>query len=185
MNRERHATWNFFEGRSHVEHGTLRNESPTRFWFPCTENRSQYMLPPASLSDTDANLTAVVGKVRPKRLSVEFRYDISSCSCSGQDTRPRVVLLTSAGGTQRLAVATHGGRDLDGLNWLQLKHAQSNYSLNRKHRFQIYCNNFIIIKSRRLRWAEHVARMGEKMNAYRILVGEPEGKTPLGRPRRR
>jgi hypothetical protein len=42
-----------------------------------------------------------------------------------------------------------------------------------------------IIKSRRMRRAGHVARMGEKRNAYRILVGKPEGKRPLGRPRRR
>jgi hypothetical protein len=42
-----------------------------------------------------------------------------------------------------------------------------------------------MIKSRRLRWAGHVARMGEKRNAYMILVGKPEGKRPLGRPRRR
>ncbi|KAJ4433494.1 hypothetical protein ANN_15798 [Periplaneta americana] len=41
------------------------------------------------------------------------------------------------------------------------------------------------IKSRRLRWAEHVARMCESRNAYRVLVGRPEGKRPLGRPRRR
>ncbi|KAJ4448399.1 hypothetical protein ANN_10415 [Periplaneta americana] len=41
------------------------------------------------------------------------------------------------------------------------------------------------IKSRRLRWAGHVARMGEFRNAYRALVGRPEGKRPLGRPRRR
>ncbi|KAJ4436980.1 hypothetical protein ANN_17112 [Periplaneta americana] len=41
------------------------------------------------------------------------------------------------------------------------------------------------IKSRRLRWAEHVARMGEFRNAYRMLVRRPEGKIPLGRPRRR
>jgi hypothetical protein len=42
-----------------------------------------------------------------------------------------------------------------------------------------------IIKSRRMRWAGHVARMGEKRKAYRLLVGKPEGKRPLGRPRRR
>jgi hypothetical protein len=42
-----------------------------------------------------------------------------------------------------------------------------------------------IIKSKRMRWAGHVARMGEKRNAYRLLVGNPEGKRPLGRPRRR
>ncbi|KAJ4447230.1 hypothetical protein ANN_09234 [Periplaneta americana] len=41
------------------------------------------------------------------------------------------------------------------------------------------------IKSRRLRWAGHVARMGESRNAYRVLVWRAEGKRPLGRPRRR
>jgi hypothetical protein len=40
-----------------------------------------------------------------------------------------------------------------------------------------------MIKSRRIRWAGHVARMGEKRKAYRILVGNPERKRPLGRPR--
>jgi hypothetical protein len=42
-----------------------------------------------------------------------------------------------------------------------------------------------IIRSRRMRWAGHVARMGEWRNVYRLLVGKPEGKRPLGRPRRR
>jgi hypothetical protein len=42
-----------------------------------------------------------------------------------------------------------------------------------------------IIKSRRMSWAGHVARIGEKKNAYRLLVGNPEGERPLGRPRRR
>jgi hypothetical protein len=42
----------------------------------------------------------------------------------------------------------------------------------------------LMIKSRRMRSAVHVARMGEKRNAYRTLVGKPEGKRPLGRPRR-
>jgi hypothetical protein len=41
-----------------------------------------------------------------------------------------------------------------------------------------------IIKSRRMRWAGHVARMGDKRNAYRLLVGTPERKRRLGRPRR-
>jgi hypothetical protein len=42
----------------------------------------------------------------------------------------------------------------------------------------LYCSPSIIriIKSRRIRWASHVARMGEKRNAYRLLVGKPEGK---------
>jgi len=42
-----------------------------------------------------------------------------------------------------------------------------------------------MIKSRRMRWAGHVARMGEERGVYRILVGKPEGQRPLGRPRRR
>ena len=42
-----------------------------------------------------------------------------------------------------------------------------------------------VIKSRRMRWAEHVARMGEGGRVYSVLVGKPEGNRPLGRPRRR
>ena len=42
-----------------------------------------------------------------------------------------------------------------------------------------------VIKSRRMRWAGHVACMGEERGAYRVLVGKPEGKRPLGRPRHR
>jgi hypothetical protein len=49
------------------------------------------------------------------------------------------------------------------------------------------CHIFLIrvIKSRRMRWEGHVARMGEGRGAYRVLVGRPEGRIPLGRPRRR
>jgi hypothetical protein len=42
-----------------------------------------------------------------------------------------------------------------------------------------------MIKSRTMRWTGHVARMGVNGNAYRIMVGKPEGKRPVGRPRRR
>jgi hypothetical protein len=42
-----------------------------------------------------------------------------------------------------------------------------------------------MIEPRRMRWAGHVARIEEKRNAYRILVGKPEEKRPLGRPRHR
>jgi transcription termination factor 2 len=42
-----------------------------------------------------------------------------------------------------------------------------------------------VIKSRRMRWAGHVARMGESRGVYRVLVGKPEGRRPLGRPRHR
>jgi len=51
----------------------------------------------------------------------------------------------------------------------------------------LYCSSNIVrvIKSRRMRWAGHVARMGERRGVYRVLVGKPEGKRPLGRPRRK
>jgi len=42
-----------------------------------------------------------------------------------------------------------------------------------------------VVKSRRMRWAGHVARMGEGRGVHRVLVGKSEGKRPLGRPRRR
>jgi hypothetical protein len=42
-----------------------------------------------------------------------------------------------------------------------------------------------VVKSRRMRWAGHVARMGEWRGVHRVLVGKPEGTRPLGRPRRR
>jgi hypothetical protein len=46
-------------------------------------------------------------------------------------------------------------------------------------------NIFREIKSRRIRWVGHVAHMGEERKLYKVLVGKPEGKRPLGRPRRR
>jgi len=51
----------------------------------------------------------------------------------------------------------------------------------------LYCSPNImrVIKSRRMRWAGHVARMGEERGSIGSLVGKPEGKRPLGRPRRR
>jgi hypothetical protein len=53
------------------------------------------------------------------------------------------------------------------------------------HNLYSSLNIIRMIKSRRMRWVGHVARMRETRNAYRILVGKPEGKRPLGRPRRR
>jgi hypothetical protein len=58
--------------------------------------------------------------------------------------------------------------------------------LHNEELHNLYCSPSIIriMKSRRMRWAGHVARMGEKRNAYRILVGKPEGKRPVfGCPR--
>ena len=40
-----------------------------------------------------------------------------------------------------------------------------------------------VIKSRRMRWAGHVAHMGKERGVYRVLLGKPEGKRPMGRPR--
>jgi hypothetical protein len=56
----------------------------------------------------------------------------------------------------------------------------------RLHNKKLYClysspNIIWMIKSRRLRWGGHVARMGERRGAYRVLVGKPEGMKPLGR----
>jgi hypothetical protein len=53
------------------------------------------------------------------------------------------------------------------------------------HRLYSTPNIVRVIKSRRLRWAGHVARMGEGRRVYRVLVRKPKGKRPLGRPRRR
>jgi len=51
----------------------------------------------------------------------------------------------------------------------------------------LYCSPNIVraIKWRRMRWAGHVARMGQEMGVYRVLAGKPEGRRLLGRPRRR
>jgi hypothetical protein len=59
--------------------------------------------------------------------------------------------------------------------------------LRNKMLYALYSSPNIIwvMKSKRLRWAGYVARMGERRGAYRALVGKPEGRRPLGRPRRR
>jgi hypothetical protein len=59
--------------------------------------------------------------------------------------------------------------------------------LHNEELYALYSSPDIIrvMKSRRLRWAGHVARLGERRGAYRALVGKREGRTPLGRPRRR
>jgi hypothetical protein len=56
--------------------------------------------------------------------------------------------------------------------------------LHKKELYTLYSPNIIrVIKSRRLRWAGHAARMGENRDAYSVLVGGPEGRRPLGRPK--
>jgi hypothetical protein len=59
--------------------------------------------------------------------------------------------------------------------------------LHNKELHNLYSSPSIIrmMKSQRMRWAGHITRMREKRNAYKILVGKPEGKSPLGKPRRK
>ena len=76
------------------------------------------------------------------------------------------------------------------LNYYKISHIVSYYTLYILHNEELndlYSSPNIVrvIKSRRMRWAGHVARMGEEMGLYRVLLGKPEGKRPLGRPRRR
>jgi len=58
--------------------------------------------------------------------------------------------------------------------------------LHKEELSDLYCSPNIVrvIKSRRMRWAGHVARIGEERGTYRALVGKPEGRRPLGKPRR-
>jgi len=58
-------------------------------------------------------------------------------------------------------------------------------SISRDKGLNTVCPSVRVIKSRRMRWAGHVARMGQRRGVYRVLVGKPEGKRSLGRPRRR
>jgi hypothetical protein len=64
------------------------------------------------------------------------------------------------------------------VEWRKLQYQELN---------DLYCSLNIVrvIKSRIMRCAVHVARMGERREVYRVVVGKPEGKRPLGRPRRR
>jgi hypothetical protein len=73
------------------------------------------------------------------------------------------------------------------LRKLNLREAGGWRRLRNKELHNLYASPNVIrvMKSRRMRWTEHVARVGEIRNAYNIMVRKPEGKRPLGRPRRR
>ena len=66
-------------------------------------------------------------------------------------------------------------------------YADREWRLHNEELNDLYCSPNIVrvIKSRRMRWAGHVARMVEERGVYRVLVGKPEGRRPLGRPRRK
>ena len=69
-------------------------------------------------------------------------------------------------------------RDEDTGKWRKLHNEELSYLYSLP-------NIVRVVKSRRMRWAGHVARMGEGRGVHRVLVGKPEGKRSLGRPRRR
>ena len=56
---------------------------------------------------------------------------------------------------------------------------------NEEHNDLYSLNIFRVIKSRKMRWTGHLVHMGERRGVYRVLVGKPGGKRPLGRPRHR
>ncbi|KAJ4448592.1 hypothetical protein ANN_10611 [Periplaneta americana] len=97
-------------------------------------------------------------------------------SCSPDLTGPRCLHMGHDAGDLRKIFGAK--RDEVTGEWRKLHNAE----LHALHPSPDIIRN---IKSRRLRWAGHVARMGESRNAYRVLVGRPEGKRPLERPRRR
>jgi len=80
--------------------------------------------------------------------------------------------------TYTIAVCTAKTRDGGQRNCP--KHVEF-YSKNKFEKFV----HLVVIKSRRMRWAGHVAGMGKERGVYRVLLRKPEGKRPLGRPRRR
>jgi transcription termination factor 2 len=85
---------------------------------------------------------------------------------SEKSTTPIFILLVTANGPKRVGVTGEWRK----LHNEELHNLYSSPSIIR------------IIMSRRMRWAGHMARMGEKRNVYTLLVGKPEGKKPLGRP---
>ena len=67
----------------------------------------------------------------------------------------------------------------------EFEHIFINYSYSPLRDLYSLPNIVWVVTSRRMRWAGHVPRMGEGRGVHRVLVGKPEGKRPLGRPRRR
>jgi hypothetical protein len=90
-----------------------------------------------------------------------------------------VSLISSAPTTKRQAVYTSSDSEAEHMT------SDRRMKLHNEELHNLYSSPDIIrqIKSRRIRWAEHVACMGEERKLYKVLVGKPEGKRPLGRPR--
>jgi hypothetical protein len=82
---------------------------------------------------------------------------------------------------------TEGKCEEEELRWLSQVFSPEFPDTNNEELHNLYSSPSIIrmVKSRSMRWAGNVVQMGSKRNTYRRLVGKPEGKSPLGRPRRR
>ena len=81
-----------------------------------------------------------------------------------------------------------GNRVLRRISWAKTDEVTGEWrKLHNEELNDLYCspNTVRVIKSRIMRWAGHVARMGERRGVYRVLVGKTEGKRQFGRPRRR
>jgi hypothetical protein len=106
---------------------------------------------------------------------MDFKKVTEFVACTARTGEERRLRVFEKGVLKRIF-----GPERNGLTgeWRKLHNGELN---------DLYCSQNIIrvTESRRLRWAEHIARMGERRGIYRVLMGKPEGKTPFVRPRHR
>jgi len=98
------------------------------------------------------------------------------------------VKLASLTLRETLRLRVFENRVLGRIFWLKRDEVRGEWrKLHKEERNDLYIspNIFRVIKSRRMRWTGRIACMGVRRDVYRVLVGKPEGKRPLGRPRRR
>ena len=98
------------------------------------------------------------------------------------------VKLASLTLREALRLRVFENRVLGRIFWLKRDEVRGEWrKLHKEVRNDLYTspNIFRVIKSRRMRWTGRIACMGVRRDVYRVLVGKPEGKRPLGRPRRR
>jgi hypothetical protein len=117
---------------------------------------------------------------RGVKLTTDFHLSPRSIICGSKPPLPQYVFM---------AECLHKHRDNFTLNVCVSKRNED-VSWRKLHNDELHSlysllNIIRVIKSRWMRWVGHVARMGEGRGVYRVLVGRPEGKRPLGRPRRR